>query len=55
MTNDFHLSYSQLTTLMECQARWKAEKLDGTWVRKPSKAMLVGTYLDKLVYGGADA
>ncbi len=55
MRDNFHLSYSQITTLMDCQARWKAEKLDGTWKFKPTKPMLVGSYVDALVYGDPDA
>ena len=50
-----HLSYSQLSLFMECQGRWHAQYVDETWKLRPTKAMLVGSYTDTLVYGGAGA
>ena len=50
-----HLSYSQLSLFMECQGRWHAQYVDETWKPRPTKAMLVGSYTDTLMYGGAGA
>lgn len=48
--NREYMSVSQFKTFLECPARMKAE-LEGEWKPEPSKALLVGSYVDAYFSG----
>lgn len=48
--NDYYVSYSQLKSFHECQAKCMAE-LNGEYEREDTTALLVGSYVDEYLNG----
>lgn len=45
-----YFSSSQFKSFQKCEAMTMAE-INGEWTREPSKAMLVGSYIDSAIEG----
>lgn len=51
--NELYMGSSQIKTFLDCPARALAE-LEGRWERKPSNALLLGSYVDNLLTDEAE-
>lgn len=49
-----YFSFSQVKSFLDCPARTMAE-MRGEWTREPSKALLIGSYVDAYFEGTLDA